>query len=102
MAASLKNSTRLAVLVLVAFPAVDGRASDRLPDNPIVSLTVQAPISDLTTGNRLSRTWVDRMVQHSLDSSDVPAFAVLAATESTGIGVSGEATMRNRSIASSR
>lgn len=35
----------------------------------------RAAIIDLTTGNRLSRTWVDRMVQHSLDASDVPAFA---------------------------
>jgi pimeloyl-ACP methyl ester carboxylesterase len=35
----------------------------------------RAAIIDLTTGNRLSSTWVDRMVQHSLDSSDVPAFA---------------------------
>jgi pimeloyl-ACP methyl ester carboxylesterase len=35
----------------------------------------RAAIIDLTTGNRLSRTWVDRMVRHSLDQSDVPAFA---------------------------
>jgi len=35
----------------------------------------RAAIIDLTTGNRLSRTWVDRMVQHSLDSSDATAFA---------------------------
>src|SRR3954471_2170295 len=32
-------------------------------------------IIDLTTGNRLSSAWVDRMVQFSLDQSDVPAFA---------------------------
>jgi pimeloyl-ACP methyl ester carboxylesterase len=32
-------------------------------------------IIDLTTGNRLSSSWVDRMVQFSLDQSDVPAFA---------------------------
>jgi pimeloyl-ACP methyl ester carboxylesterase len=32
-------------------------------------------IIDLTTGNRLSAAWVDRMVQFSLDQSDVPAFA---------------------------
>jgi pimeloyl-ACP methyl ester carboxylesterase len=31
-------------------------------------------IIDLTTGNRLSPTWIDRMVQFSLDQSDVPAF----------------------------
>jgi pimeloyl-ACP methyl ester carboxylesterase len=31
-------------------------------------------IIDLTTGNRLSPTWVDRMVQFSLDQSDVSAF----------------------------
>ncbi|MGY1721261.1 alpha/beta fold hydrolase [Blastococcus sp. SYSU DS0552] len=31
-------------------------------------------IIDLTTGNRLSPTWVDRMVQHSLDQSEVAAF----------------------------
>ena len=31
-------------------------------------------IIDLTTGNRLSRTWVDRMVQFSLDKSDEAAF----------------------------
>jgi pimeloyl-ACP methyl ester carboxylesterase len=31
-------------------------------------------IIDLTTGNRLSRTWVDRMVQFSLDQSDEAAF----------------------------
>jgi pimeloyl-ACP methyl ester carboxylesterase len=31
-------------------------------------------IIDLTTGNRLSRTWVDRMVQFSLDQSDADAF----------------------------
>jgi pimeloyl-ACP methyl ester carboxylesterase len=30
-------------------------------------------IIDLTTGNRLSRTWVDRMVQFSLDQSDATA-----------------------------
>jgi pimeloyl-ACP methyl ester carboxylesterase len=35
----------------------------------------RAAIIDLTTGNRLSRTWVDRMVQHSLDESDPTAFA---------------------------
>ena len=31
-------------------------------------------IIDLTTGNRLSSTWVDRMVQFSLDQSDAEAF----------------------------
>jgi pimeloyl-ACP methyl ester carboxylesterase len=31
-------------------------------------------IIDLTTGNRLSPAWVRRMVQFSLDQSDVPAF----------------------------
>lgn len=31
-------------------------------------------IIDLTTGNRLSRSWVDRMVRFSLEQSDVPAF----------------------------
>jgi pimeloyl-ACP methyl ester carboxylesterase len=31
-------------------------------------------IIDLTTGNRLSGTWVDSMVQFSLDQSDVAAF----------------------------
>lgn len=31
-------------------------------------------IIDLTTGGRLSRTWVDRMVQHSLDTSEPAAF----------------------------
>jgi pimeloyl-ACP methyl ester carboxylesterase len=30
-------------------------------------------IIDLTTGNRLSRTWVDRMVQFSLDQCDADA-----------------------------
>jgi pimeloyl-ACP methyl ester carboxylesterase len=35
----------------------------------------RAAIIDLTTGNRLSATWVERMVQHSLEQSDVPAFA---------------------------
>lgn len=35
----------------------------------------RAAIIDLTTGNRLSRTWLDRMVQHSLEQSDVEAFA---------------------------
>jgi pimeloyl-ACP methyl ester carboxylesterase len=35
----------------------------------------RAAIIDLTTGNRLSRSWIDRMVQHSLDQSDLPAFA---------------------------
>jgi pimeloyl-ACP methyl ester carboxylesterase len=32
-------------------------------------------IIDLTTGGRLSRTWLDRMVQFSLDQSDAAAFA---------------------------
>ncbi|MCZ2805518.1 alpha/beta hydrolase [Modestobacter sp. VKM Ac-2983] len=31
-------------------------------------------ILDLTTGNRLSRTWLERMVQFSLDQSDLAAF----------------------------
>jgi pimeloyl-ACP methyl ester carboxylesterase len=31
-------------------------------------------IIDLTTGGRLSRTWLDRMVQFSLDESDSAAF----------------------------
>jgi pimeloyl-ACP methyl ester carboxylesterase len=31
-------------------------------------------IIDLTTGNRHSRTWLDRMVQFSLDQSDAEAF----------------------------
>jgi pimeloyl-ACP methyl ester carboxylesterase len=31
-------------------------------------------IIDMTTGHRLPRTWVDRMVQFSLDQCDVPAF----------------------------
>jgi pimeloyl-ACP methyl ester carboxylesterase len=31
-------------------------------------------IIDLTTGGRLSRTWLDRMVQFSLDQSDPAAF----------------------------
>ena len=31
-------------------------------------------IIDLTTGGRLSRTWVDRMVQSSLDTSEPAAF----------------------------
>jgi pimeloyl-ACP methyl ester carboxylesterase len=35
----------------------------------------RAAIIDLTTGNRLSATWVECMVQHSLEQSDVPAFA---------------------------
>jgi pimeloyl-ACP methyl ester carboxylesterase len=34
----------------------------------------RAAIIDLTTGNRLSATWVDRMVQHSLEHSDAAAF----------------------------
>jgi pimeloyl-ACP methyl ester carboxylesterase len=34
----------------------------------------RAAIIDLTTGNRLSPAWIDRMVQFSLDHSDVPAF----------------------------
>jgi len=34
----------------------------------------RAAIIDLTTGNRLSPAWVDKMVQFSLDQSDVPAF----------------------------
>lgn len=32
-------------------------------------------IIDLTTGNRLSRAWLDRMVQHSLERSDEAAVA---------------------------
>jgi pimeloyl-ACP methyl ester carboxylesterase len=37
-------------------------------------------IIDMTTGNRLSPTWINRMVQFSLDNSDVAAFgAYLAA-----------------------
>jgi pimeloyl-ACP methyl ester carboxylesterase len=34
----------------------------------------RSAIIDLTTGNRLSSTWVDRMVQFSLDQSDARAF----------------------------
>ncbi len=34
----------------------------------------RAAIIDLTTGNRLTRTWIDAMVQHSLDRSTREAF----------------------------
>jgi pimeloyl-ACP methyl ester carboxylesterase len=34
----------------------------------------RSAIIDLTTGNRLSASWVERMVQHSVDQSDVAAF----------------------------
>jgi pimeloyl-ACP methyl ester carboxylesterase len=32
-------------------------------------------IIDFTTGNRLTRTWLDAMVRHSLENSDRDAFA---------------------------
>jgi len=35
----------------------------------------RAAIIDLTTGGRLSRRWVDRMVRHSVEQSDRAAFA---------------------------
>ncbi len=46
-------------------PLFSGAAADRGNRYAII---------DFTTGNRLSRTWVDRMVQFSLDQSDADAF----------------------------